>query len=280
MKSPIRPKSSRGGPKPRTSKAPTSHRTRSSDHADQRELLYYGVHMCEALSRVRREAIIRVYCTDQTSRALGPLLKWCAQRKKAYHLVTEAELERITGSVHHEGVAILALVPEPWSEEALLAALKLRVAPLLVLDGVQNPHNIGTIMRVMANFSWPFLVGGSDLPNLTAAGARMSEGGAEFVKLVRCQNLPRLIGALKRSSYRILGTSSHAEASLYTHQLPERTAFILGSEVHGMSQEMEKLLDETLVIPGSGQVESLNVAVASGLLLGEYTRVYGLLGEP
>ena len=241
-----------------------------------RELLYYGQHICTALAKMRRSDIIRVYYTEERMKPLGELLRWCAKNRKAYHLVSGEELERITGSVHHEGLAILATCPPLGSATELLELLRLKPAPLVFLDDVQNPHNIGTIMRVMANFGWPYLVGPGALPPLTAAAARMSEGGAESVRMFACKDSKSLCRDLKAMGYRLYGTSSHAKDSLYAKPLVEKSVVIMGSEVEGMSPGMEALMDEFLLIPGTGQVESLNVSVACGLLLGEYTRVHGL----
>lgn len=242
----------------------------------QEELLFYGRHISEKIAAVRRQDIIRVYCTEETLPSLRELLQWCAQERKAYHVVSPADMQRITQSVHHEGIALLARVEPVGSSEDLLRLVGKRTTPLLILDGVQNPHNLGTIMRVMASFGWPALVGSKDLPALSSSAARMSEGGAAYVRSFACEDLGAMIRSLQARGYLIVGTSSHAQASLYEAELPEKCAFILGSEVNGMSASVRKLIDLEVAIPATGQVESLNVAVASGLLLGEHCRRHGL----
>ncbi len=243
------------------------------------ELLYYGLHICEKLADRRRADIIRVYCTEQVMSWFKPLLQWCAGNRKAYHIVTAKDLERITGSVHHEGVAILARQAGPGS----LRDLEQRLAkhrediPLLYLDGVQNPHNIGTIMRVMASFGWPYGVGPKTMAPLSAAAARISEGGAEFVEIFAAESGVAFCDWAKSLGYALYGTSSHEAGSLYETRLPGRLVIVLGHEVHGMSKEVERKLDKRLAIPTTGQVESLNVAAATGILLGEYTRQHKLI---
>lgn len=241
------------------------------------ELLYYGRHICEKLANRRRDDIIRVYCTEELMASFKPLLQWCAGNRKAYHVVSAQDLEKVTGSVHHEGVAILAKQPRHGS----LADLELRLkknpeTPLLYLDGVQNPHNIGTIMRVMASFGWPFVVGPSTMAPMSAAGARMSEGGAEFVEVFAAESGLRFFDWAKANGYTIFGTSSHESRSLYQLELPRRSIFVLGHEVHGMSKDLERKVDQRIAIPATAQVESLNVAVATGILVAEYTRQHGL----
>ncbi len=241
------------------------------------ELLYYGEHICQKVVERRRDDIIRVYCVEEMLGRFKSVLQWCAQQRKAYHVVNAKELEKITGSVHHEGVAILARQPQHLPFEELTRRLALAPdTPLLYLDGVQNPHNIGTIMRVMASFGWPYVVGPNAMAPLSAAGARMSEGGAEFVEVFKVDSPQEFFSWAKSAGYSVYGTSSHEARSLYAEPLAKRSILILGHEVHGMSKDVERLLDKRLAIPASGQVESLNVAVATGILLAEFTRQHGL----
>jgi TrmH RNA methyltransferase len=240
------------------------------------ELLYCGLHICETLVRLRKDDIIRVYCTQEQLGAFGELLRWCAQQKKAYHIVSPADLEKITGSVHHEGVALLARAPVHGTEQALRKRLELFPQPFIFLDGVQNPHNIGTIMRVMAHFGWKTLAGHQQLPPLSAATARVSEGGAEFVETFVLNDALKFLSSLRQLGYRIVGTSSHARTSLYAQPLARKLCLVMGHEVHGASPEIEALFDDAIVIPGTGAVESLNVSVATGLMLGEYSRQHGI----
>ncbi len=241
------------------------------------ELLYCGLHICETLMNLRKNDIIRVYCTEDLLPVFGELLRWCSTQKKAYHIVSQADLERITSSVHHEGVAILASSPQHGSQQALRSLLADFPRPFIFLDGVQNPHNIGTIMRVMAHFGWTTLVGHRDFAPLSAATARVSEGGAEFVNTFVLDDAVSFLSQLRKTGYRIVGTSSHAKTSLYDKPMAAKICIVMGHEVHGASAELEALFDDAIVIPGTGAVESLNVSVATGLMLGEYARVHGIV---
>ncbi len=263
------------GFKPRSTPVITS-KTTIAAVEKRPELLYCGLHICETLVRLRKDDIIRVYCTQDQLGNFGELLRWCAQQKKAYHIVSPADLEKITSSVHHEGVAILTRAPVHGSEQALRKRLELFPQPFIFLDGVQNPHNIGTIMRVMAHFGWRTLVGHQQLPSLSAATARVSEGGAEFVDTFVLDDALKFLGSLRKLGYRIVGTSSHARTSLYAQPLARKLCLVMGHEVHGASPEIEAMFDDAIVIPGTGAVESLNVSVATGLMLGEYSRQHGI----
>lgn len=238
------------------------------------EMKVYGFHACMALFEQRPESIIRVYCDEPRVKMLSALLKWCAANKKAYHIIPSEELEKVTQSVHHEGVCILAKQAEVLTFEDLLSQLpKLPKRQCwLYLDGVGNPHNVGSIVRVCAHFGIPYILGDKSLQQLSASSYRVAKGGAEVVQLVAMPNPKRGLQQLKDAGFAIVASSNQAEKSLYTYRFPQRTLLAFGSEGEGLSQMLLRESTVTVQIPGSGQVESLNVAVAAGLCLGEFWR--------
>jgi TrmH RNA methyltransferase len=255
---------------------PNKDRHKSSD-----EMIYYGFHACMALFKCRKTDIIRAYCTEERLKEMGPILKWCATNKKAYRIVESRDLENVTESVHHEGIAILAKRRAPLSEQELFAALKHKRAPLVVLDQVVNPHNVGAIMRIMAHFGWRYLVSShKDGMQLTSSAARISEGGSEFVHFTSYKDEKAFLRSLKSLGYLTLGTATDAKKSLYALKIPSTAfAFFLGNEVSGLNKALEKQLDACVTIPSTGHVQSLNVAMASGLVIGEYVRQHGLVSK-
>jgi RNA methyltransferase, TrmH family len=144
---------------------------------------------------------------------------------------------------------------------------------LLYLDGVQNPHNLGSILRTSAHFGVGAVLGQHDqLPGVTASAARVAEGGAETVPLARLTDSPATLSALKSLGYRLFATASGGGGNVYNAGLTPRSVIILGNEVHGVSPEIAALADESLQIPGTGAVESLNVGVACAVLISEVAR--------
>ncbi len=242
------------------------------------EMLYYGFHACCALFKNRRDTIIRAYCTEERLEDMGLVLKWCANNKKAYHVVTKEDLEKVTASVHHEGVALLAKRKMPLPENELFARLQMQRQPLVVLDEVLNPHNIGSIMRAMAHFGWQHLVCAEQFAvQVSSSAARMSEGGSEYVDLTFYKDATSFLKNLKALGYQTVGSSTHAKRALYTTKLNfPALAFFLGNEITGLSKSLVSKLDFSVSIPSSGSVESLNVAMASALLIGECVRQHGL----
>jgi TrmH RNA methyltransferase len=236
---------------------------------------YYGFNACEALWKNRAIDIIRVYVEEGRLKDFGTLLKWCAKQKKAYHVCTPADLEKIAASVHHEGIVILAHAPKSLTDEDLdgrLAALS-GATSLIYLDGVQNPHNVGSITRLAAHFGVPLIIGKEkELPRLSPSAARVAEGAAEHVPFLVVKDPDVAIAKLKKKGYKVVVTSSHADTMLYQTKLPAKALFVFGGETAGASAKLAKLADLSVNIPGTGVVESLNVAIAAGLFLGEFWR--------
>jgi TrmH RNA methyltransferase len=116
--------------------------------------MFHGLRACEAIFAKRPQAIVRVYLTEGRRRQFAKLVEWCARERKGFQIVADENLERLTKSIHHEGVAILAAAMPRWTLDDLLAAVAKAATPgpLVYLDGVQNPHNLGSILRTAAHF--------------------------------------------------------------------------------------------------------------------------------
>lgn len=249
--------------------------TRPQPDQTRQELKFYGFHACLGLWKSRPDDIVRVYIEQRHVKEAGLLLRWCASKAKAYHIVSAEEMEKVSGSVHHEGLCILAkeLANVPYSD--FIEAVRATQAPmsLLYLDGVQNPHNIGSIMRVCAHFGVPYILGArASLTKVSPSTYRIAQGGAECVKLVPLDDVKIAFQKLEKLGFIPVASSSRGGKSLYAHSFAPRTLLIMGSESEGVKSALLKSAKETLLIPGSGLIESLNVSVATGLFLGEYYR--------
>lgn len=236
------------------------------------EIKVYSANTCRVLFQQRPEAVIRLYLSEKVAPKFSDVMKYLAATKKAYHIVDDAELEKISGSTHHGGVVMLAKrrLTQPLAQYLQQKGRKRDC--LLALDGVSNSHNLGAIMRSCAHFG----VGGIVMkqPELLQSGAAMrtAEGGGEFIDGLVCDSLPLALKLCKEAGYTLITTSSHGGTSLYQSQLPAKVVIVFGEEMFGVSQNVAKSADIALQIPGSGKVESLNVSVAASLILGEWYR--------
>jgi len=261
-------------PRPHDRRPKKAHRGRPRPKDDD-EQKYHGRHACHALFQHRRDDIIRVYVDEPRVKEFSPLLKWCAEQRRAYHIVEDENLERLAETVHHQGIVILARKCRELNDDRLLESIRSgRVkGALLYLDGVQNPHNLGSILRTSAHFGVGAVLGRRDqVPGVTASAARVAEGGAETVPLARLSDSPRVLNELKSLGYRLFATASGGGGNVYKAGLTPKSVIILGNEVHGVSPEIAALADESLQIPGTGAVESLNVGVACAVLISEVAR--------
>jgi len=244
-------------------------------HQSAKEVKYYGIHACLSIAQYRPQDVIRVYLHSSNLKTFRPLLKWCAENKKAYHMVSNEELDKISSSVHHEGVCLLAKEKPNLSLKEFnkkLQEIKGDIC-LLYLDGVQNPHNIGSILRTSAHFGIPFILGSKgSLPSLSPSACRIAKGGAEIVELVEIDDVKSFVMSMKKQGFSLLSTSSHVAESLYSFSLPKKMILAMGSEADGVGKQLQSLSDKLLQIPGTGHVESLNVSVATSLFLGEFYR--------
>ncbi len=253
---------------------PRSHRDEPHAPRDEPrpELKICGVNACQAVAARRPDDVRRVYINAAQLQDFGPFLKRCAASRIAYHVVEDAELEKITQSVHHEGVCFIVREKAPLSLRQLLAVEGPRV--LVYLDGVQNPHNLGAIVRVCAHFgAVGVLAAGADAAASTSM-LRTAEGGGEWVEVLPVPTGPDPLLAARAAGYRLIATASRASRDLHSRPLPARTILMLGSETHGLSPALLRLADDTVRIPGTGHLDSINVACACAVLLSEYWRAH------
>ncbi len=239
------------------------------------EVKVCGYNACRALFKQRPKDIVRVYVTENTLHDFGDILKWCAGNRKAYHVVTAKDLEKIAATKHHEGVCILAKRQSTSSIEALVARLRDSKGSecIVFLDGVQNPHNCGAILRLCSHFgAKAVLVDAKKSPQLSAAAYRTAQGGTEDVELIAIKDPLETIKTLRSFAYSVIATSDQAKTSLFKYKLPPRVLFIFGSETHGVAKKYLDAADATLLIPHTGQVKSLNVASAASIFIAEHWR--------
>ena len=236
------------------------------------ELRLYGLNAVQAVFARRPQAIRKLYLSQDRIPQLQPLLKWCVAHRIGYRVVDDVdELRKLAASTHHEGVVadVLREAPQPLAD--WLRALPEGPCCALWLDGVGNPHNLGAILRSAAHFGVSAIL----LPKhstlaLSGAAARVAEGGAEALPFVRLGREDNSIAQLHGAGFKLAATLVRGGSDLFKASMPERVVYVLGAEAEGMSPDLAKACDLRLSIPGSGAVESLNVASATAVLLSQW----------
>ena len=262
-------------------KAGSEPQSRPRRNADETRV--YGLNACLALFAKRPHDVRKVYLTEARLGDLKAVLAWCVQRRLGYRVVASADLDKLTQSQHHEGVCFDVVRRPPSSLAALLKRLPPAPQPALLVwvDGVGNPHNVGAILRSAANFGAHGLILPRDAAGaVSGAALRVAEGGAEAVPIAQLLPGEDVFGALHNAEFRIAATVPRAGESIYAARLPARLALVLGAEGSGLRQAVVDRADLHLTIPGTGAVESLNVAASAAVLLGEYYRQRAAAAQP
>jgi RNA methyltransferase, TrmH family len=229
-----------------------------------------GLASVEALFATAPERIERLFFIEAMKGAVGDFCLVLAKAHKTYRLVRGDELDKIAGTAMHGGIVALA---EPQSVEAFdpaEAGLWAKAGePLLVLDGVGNPHNLGAIARTAAFFGLKRLVISDHKEQAAPSDAayRVARGGLEHVTIYRAAKLADTLKRL-RKDYLVLGTALENGKPLSAYRGAARPlAVVLGNEEEGLSRETLAACEGLLTLGGGGAVQSLNVAATAAILI-------------
>ena len=202
-----------------------------------------------------------------------------AERAKALKIPVNQrpreQLDKLAGEARHQGVAALYEAP-PLAHENDLAALMERDGSdtlILVLDGVTDPHNLGACLRSAAAAKVTAVIVPKDRAvGLTPVVRRASAGGADRVPLIAVTNLARTLRELKEAGVWITGLAGDTDTAIYGVDFRGPVALVLGGEGEGIRRLTRELCDFVAKIPMPGAMESLNVSVATGVVLFEALR--------
>ncbi|QIX96642.1 MULTISPECIES: tRNA/rRNA methyltransferase [Cedecea] len=235
------------------------------------ETRVYGENACKALFQSRPECIVRAWFIQSVTPRFKEALRWMAANRKAYHVVDDAELAKASGTEHHGGVCFIIKKRSGISVQSWLNKAG-EDDCVLALEDVGNPHNLGGIMRSCAHFGVKGLLIQDASLLESGAAVRTAEGGAEHVVAISGETFGDGLEAFRKAGYTIVTTSSHQGTPLYKAELPKKMVLVLGQERDGVSDTTFENADMSVAIEGTGNVESLNVSVATGVLLGEWWR--------
>jgi 23S rRNA (guanosine2251-2'-O)-methyltransferase len=235
----------------------------------------YGLHAVRAVLDRRPETLVTAKLLHDASGKLGELARALAARGVVIERLGRAELDRLAEGGVHQGVIVEVMAEPEFSigDFEDLVVGRGRALRLLVLDGVEDPRNLGACLRTADAAGIDAVVVPKDRSaKLTAAAVKSSTGAAETVPVYRAPNLARTLGWLKEAQVWVVGADGEAPQSLYDARLAPPIAVVLGGEGRGMRRLTRDLCDECVRIPMHGSVGSLNVSVATGILLFELLR--------
>jgi TrmH RNA methyltransferase len=246
------------------------------------ELAVCGVNAVQALGEYHPEQINRFFLREDRLGTFSRVCKYLAEKKYPYKICGDEELERLCQSNRHQGV--VAMIEEPAVPGTTEADLEQWASGMtgLVLCSIGNDHNLGAIARSAAFFDAHFMILGGEDARLSTSAYRVAEGGMEHVVFRSVRNTAAFlraaskriitIGTDPRARRRIRDLESIVEdrkAALGTGGRPG-IALVLGSEETGLPAEVKEQCTTLVRVPGTGNIESLNVAQTATLFLHEF----------
>lgn len=237
--------------------------------------MVYGIHAVSRLLDKRPERVRRLLLSKQRDDAAMRLLLGAAEGAglSAERVVAD-ELVRLAGHGRHQG-AIAWVEPVSTLDEPGLAALldRSQCPLLLMLDSVQDPHNLGACLRTAeAAGAEVVIIPRNRAVGLTAAVRKVAAGSADFIPVARVTNLARTLGELQERGIWCYGAAAEASQDLYSLDLEGPVCLVLGGESRGLRRLTRAHCDLLYSIPMQGGTESLNVSVAAGISLFEAAR--------
>ncbi|MEW6038102.1 MAG: 23S rRNA (guanosine(2251)-2'-O)-methyltransferase RlmB [Pseudomonadota bacterium] len=236
----------------------------------------WGIHAAEAALEHSPDRIVKAWLDDHR---MQNRLKAVAARLDDLGVeivrADRKQLDRLADPRKHQGVLLALDLPRERGEAELLEALDAAGGhPLyLVLDHVQDPHNLGACLRTCDAAGVKGLVVTKDQSaGLTPTAAKVASGAAETVPVYRVTNLARSLDQFKQRGYWVAGAAGEAEKTLYELDLNLPLVIVMGAEGAGLRRLTRERCDFLLRIPMLGGVESLNLSVATGIVLYEVLR--------
>ena len=239
--------------------------------------LIYGIHAVESLLENQPDSLVLLtVAAGKSDQRVTSLVEQAENASIPLKKLPRKELDLMCPGGRHQGVvATVTARSQEMSEKSLQAFLESLDEPafLLVLDGVQDPHNLGACLRTADAVGVHAVI----LPKDRAVGItpvvhKVASGAVQTVPIFTVTNLARTLRLLKDLGIWIFGASDAADQLLYSIDLGGPAAFVMGSEGKGLRRLTRELCDHLVAIPMAGRVESLNVSVAAGVLLFEARR--------
>jgi 23S rRNA (guanosine2251-2'-O)-methyltransferase len=255
-----------GGAQPAWAKKPRPGKVRGDDDgdADTGVPLIFGFHAVEAALANPLRTIKQAWMTENAENRLANAI---TARDVAVERVHPRDLDQRLGAdtVHQGALIEVAPLREPSMNEL---ARKAAGRPLVVLDQVTDPHNVGAVLRSAAVFGCAGIVmTRRNSPPLHGVLAKSASGALELVPVATVQNLSRGLEDLKAAGFLIIGLDGEAPEQLETMAWPERVALVLGAEGRGLRQLTRETCDRLASIATDGQLASLNVSNAAAIAL-------------
>jgi 23S rRNA (guanosine2251-2'-O)-methyltransferase len=234
----------------------------------------YGIHAVQTALKKYPERVLEIWTIQERNNSrLQEIINLARQFSIKVHISNRDELDRLAEGVHQGVVA--RIKTKEYNENDLLDLLEELSEPplLLILDGVQDPHNLGACLRTANAAGVHAVIAPKDKAvSLTPTVRKVACGAAELTPFISVTNLARTIAQLKDRGIWIYGTAEDANEVLYKTSLKGAIAWVMGAEGQGLRRLTMDLCDVLVKIPMQGEIPSLNVSVATSVCLFETLR--------
>ncbi|MEA3275029.1 MAG: 23S rRNA (guanosine(2251)-2'-O)-methyltransferase RlmB [Pseudomonadota bacterium] len=235
-----------------------------------------GIHSVRTALKFGGEGVSEVWLERRRrDRRLGEIADLARKARITVRQVERDELDQVAAGVNHQGALAWVRTPAARSEQELTGILASAHGPplLLILDGVQDPRNLGACLRTADAAGVHALIAPKDnAVGLTPVVCKVASGAAETVPYVQVTNLARAMDRLKEQGIWLIGTAGEAESGLFETDLSCALGLVMGGEGKGLRRLTREHCDLLVRLPMHGRVESLNVSVATGICLYEALR--------
>ncbi len=237
----------------------------------------YGIHAVHAAVKESAQTVDTIYVIKdwQRQQRLRQLVGFIESSGLEVQVENKQELARLVGDERHQGVVarLSGGVQQSFLSLEEIVAYRGQALLLLILDGVQDPHNLGACLRTAEAVGADAIVAPRDRAvGLTAAVRKVASGSAERVPFITVTNLARTLRQLKDEGVWLIGAAGETKTGLYEQDLTGPIAIVMGGEEKGMRRLTREQCDAIVAIPMQGEIESLNVSVAAAVCLYEARR--------
>ncbi|MDO8843625.1 23S rRNA (guanosine(2251)-2'-O)-methyltransferase RlmB [Methylicorpusculum sp.] len=236
----------------------------------------YGLHSAQAALDYSAENILQVWVDGhRQDKRLSEIIKQVSDLGLNTEKADRKKLDRLAGGPNHQGIVIEIEMPAARSEDQLKTdVLNITTPPLfLVLDNVQDPHNLGACLRTAdATGVNGVIITKDNATGITPTVCKVASGAAETVPVYQITNLARTLRWLKDQGLWILGAAGDGDQTIYQADLKVPMALVIGAEGKGLRRLTREECDMLVKLPMLGKIESLNLSVATGVFLYEVVR--------
>lgn len=239
--------------------------------------IIYGVHAVDHVLKHSSEDVLEVYLTDskKISKEIDAILRIAGNAGISVQRISRDAMASMTGDAVHQGIAVKRRSRKTCINDlqSLLDSMADDVPLLLVLDGVQDPHNLGACLRT-ANAAGvnAIIIPRDKSVSVNATVRKIASGAAEHTPVIAVTNLARTLEQLKQHGVWCFGLAEDAGLCIYDTDLNVPLALVLGSEGKGLRLNTSNHCDQLVHVPMKGEVESLNVSVTAAVCLYETLR--------